>query len=150
MKTYNQLLNEWAWNEPQQGHSVGRWNGSYGHKIGGQVKINLPGHENHGKVGTIHRQQGVEYGVELPGNREKLHWHNAGDLQQVHEKEVHEKESHPEFWKTVDDLKTRTVKDKQCPSCGKRAFHKPDCPALKKAYNTLRSPDFSEHDNGDY
>jgi hypothetical protein len=67
MKTFKQLVTE--------------WDGSYGgHKVGSMVQVNAPGHEDHGKLGRILRQQSINYGVEMNHAPGKLSWHNASKL----------------------------------------------------------------------
>lgn len=39
---------------------------------------------------------------------------------------------HDAFWSWVADMKARIIVGQlQCPACLRRAYHKPDCPALK-------------------
>jgi len=57
------------------------WN--YGHPAGSTVKINEPGHPNHGKVGQVVRQMGHEHGVDVKSG--SLSWHRTDKLQPVKE-----------------------------------------------------------------
>jgi len=53
---------------------------SYGHPKGSTVRINEPGHPNHGLEGRVLSQNGHSHGVEI-GNR--VSWHNTKNLKQV-------------------------------------------------------------------